>query len=147
MTLLTGFCNAQITGPVVVPFNLEKQTALLSVMARNFPRLSLGFGPVQTRVVSVLDDAAAQTTQVTLITVSNGGAEAFAEVQHGPRPCRACNMTFYCAMLSTETVARTIAHYSSPASWSPTSTSHAQRHAPQSLRCATPGYIPSLASI
>ena len=64
----------------MVPFNLEKQTALLSVMARNFPRLSLGFGPVQTQVVSVVDDAAAQTAQVTLVTVSNGAVQAFAEV-------------------------------------------------------------------
>jgi len=102
-TLLTGlWCDAQITGPVVVPFNLEKQTALLSVMARNFPRLSLGLGPVQTRVVSVIDDAAAQTTQVTLITVSNGGAQAFAEVQHGLCLSRACNMTLLCHALNSK---------------------------------------------
>ena len=74
-------CCAQITGPVIVPFNVQKQTALLSVMARNFPRLSLGVGPVQTTVLSVLDDATTQTSQITLITVSSGNAQAFAQVR------------------------------------------------------------------
>ena len=98
--LWTGLCDAQLTGPVVVPFNLEKQTALLSVMARNFPRLSLGFGPVQTHVVSVLDDAAARTAQVTLLTVSNGGQQAFAEVHNAPRPSCACNSIMCCPALA-----------------------------------------------
>ena len=71
---------AQLTGPVVMPFNVQKQTALLSLMARRVPRLALGFGPEQARIVSVVDDTG--TTTVTIITASDNNPQAFAEVLH-----------------------------------------------------------------
>ena len=88
---------AQISGPVVVPFNVQKQTALLSVMARNFPRLSIGVGPVQTHVASVVDDAANQTAQVTLITVSNGSQQGFAQVRRC-RPAHDASWNMFCLL-------------------------------------------------
>ena len=69
-----------MTGAAVMPFNAFKQTALLSEMARIFPRLAIGVGPEQTRVVEVMDDASAATTTITLITASTGNPQAFAEV-------------------------------------------------------------------
>ena len=72
-----------MTGAAVTPFNALKQTALLSEMARIFPRLAIGVGPEQTRVVGVVDDAAASpaTATVTLVTSSTGDPQAFAEVR------------------------------------------------------------------
>ncbi len=71
---------AQLTGVPIVPFNVQKQTALLSVMWRKFPRLALGVGPTQTQIVSVVDNAVNQTSQVTLVVQSSGAAQTFAEV-------------------------------------------------------------------
>ena len=71
---------AQLTGPVIVPFNVQKQTALLSVMARLFPRLAFGVGPQQLRIVAVKDEIASQTATITIVTTSTGDPQAFAEV-------------------------------------------------------------------
>jgi hypothetical protein len=63
-----------------VPFNIQKQTALLSALARNFPRLAFGFGPEQSQVTAVVDDAANKMAQITIITESGGYQQLFAEV-------------------------------------------------------------------
>lgn len=115
----------QLTGPVIVPFTVQKQTALLSVMARNFPRLSLGVGPVQTHIASVLDDAALQTAQVTIIIVTNGGQQAFAEVRHGQaRLLLPINVPIncLCAWFQHRDAAAFIDRQSSLTSWSHSST-------------------------
>ena len=80
MRLKESLCPAQVTGASVTPFNVLKQTALLSEMARVFPRLAIGVGPEQTRVVGVIDDAAAATATVTLFMSSTGDPQAFAQV-------------------------------------------------------------------
>ena len=74
-------CPAQLTGPVITPFNVQKQNALLSVMARTFPRLPFGVGPERNRIVAVTDDAEVGTASVTMIMTSDGDPQAFAEVR------------------------------------------------------------------
>ena len=76
---------AQITGDGVVPFDVAKQTALLSTLARNFPRLAFGFGLEQTQVVDVVDSAAEQTALATIITESGGDQQLVAEVSKPQR--------------------------------------------------------------
>ena len=81
-----ALCSAQLTGSVtpVTPFNVQKQTALMSAMARTFPRLAFGFGPVQSQIVSVYDDnatAAATTATVTILTSADGDPQGFAEAR------------------------------------------------------------------
>ncbi len=78
---------AQVTGPAIAPLNVQKQTAMLSVMARNFPRLAFGVGPQQSRIVAVTDTinessaAVSNTATVTIITVSDGSPQQFAEAR------------------------------------------------------------------
>ena len=88
---LPGLQCAQLTGPVVVPFNVQKQTALLSALARSFPRTAFGLGPDQTQIVKVLSDAATNTIQVTIVTESGGSPQLFAEVRNPRiRVCPPC---------------------------------------------------------
>jgi len=78
---------AQVTGPAIAPFNVQKQTAMLSAMARIFPRLAFGVGPQQSRIAAVTDSinessaAVSTTAAVTIITVSDGSPQQFAEAR------------------------------------------------------------------
>ena len=53
----------------------------MSELARIFPRLAVGVGPLQLRLVSVSDDAATDTATVTVVTASDGNPQAFAEAR------------------------------------------------------------------
>ena len=71
----------QVTGPVITPFNIIKQNALLSEMAYVFPRLAFGIGPEQSRIVDVIDDASSGTATVTFVMASTGNPQLFAEAR------------------------------------------------------------------
>ena len=77
------WCPAQLTGAAVTPFNVRRQNALLSEMARVLPRLAIGLGPDETRITAVHDDATTQTATVTIMTASDGNPQLFAEACHG----------------------------------------------------------------
>ena len=85
----SALCSMQLTGPAVTPFNVQKQTALMAVMARTFPRLAFGFGPQQSRVVSVYDYNATATATVTIRVAADGNPQGFAEVRHARTPALA----------------------------------------------------------
>ena len=99
---LVSVAPSQLTGVPIVPFNVQKQTALLSVLLRNFPRLALGVGPTQYQVASVVDDAASQTAQVTMILLSSGSAQAFAEVRCCCFPVRPGHRSAYLRRVHAE---------------------------------------------
>ena len=77
----------QLTGPVLVPFNVEKQTAVLSALARNFPRLAFGFGLEQARINHVFNDAARATVELTIsIACNTADAQLLTEVRRPVSP-------------------------------------------------------------
>ena len=83
-------CPAQVYYLITPAFNVRKQTALLSELARIFPRLAFGVGPEQARVAAVIDDATVGEATVYVITASDGDPRAFAQARS---PCGTLNLS------------------------------------------------------
>ena len=71
----------QFVGPGIVPFNVVKQTALLSIVEQQLPRLFNGIGPRLTKLLSIADTAATSTSRVTMIMDVSDTPLVFAQVR------------------------------------------------------------------